>query len=65
MCSVSWIAEDVNFVCTGIIKELKRIVGVVTIDNEEACMTISCLRRMFLEVGKPEYGQLAICPSFF
>jgi hypothetical protein len=38
--------------------------GVVAINNEEACTTIGLLCCVFLEVGEPKYSKFAVCPSF-
>ena len=40
---VGWVAEDVDLVCTGVVEELEGIVGIVAIDNKEACMTVGLL----------------------
>ena len=61
---VSWIAEDMDVVGAGIIKELKGVVGVVAINNREVCMTIGHPCCTFLKVGEPDYSQFAICPPF-
>jgi hypothetical protein len=64
MCGVGWITENMDFVCVSEVKELEGIMGVMAIDNEEAGTAICLPRRMFLKVGKPEYGQFTVCPSF-
>jgi hypothetical protein len=38
--------------------------GVMAINNKEAGTAVCLLHRMFLEVGKPEYSQFTVCPSF-
>jgi len=65
MGGVGWIAENMDAVLSGIVKELKGVVGVMAIDNKEACMTVGPLCCVSLEVGKPEYSQFTICPPFF
>ena len=57
---VSWIAEDMDVVGAGIIKELKGVVRVMAINNKEACMYISLPCCTFLKVGEPDYSQFAI-----
>jgi len=51
-------------VYSGMVEELEGVVGVMAINNKEACMTVGPLCCVFLEVGKPEYGQFAIRPPF-
>jgi len=48
----------------GIVKELKGVVGVMAINDKEACMTVGLPHCVCLKVGKPEYGQLTIRPPF-
>jgi len=51
-------------VFVSIVEELEGIVGVMAINNKEACMTVGLPRCVFLEVSKPKYGQFTICPPF-
>jgi hypothetical protein len=60
MCRMRWVTEDVDLVGTSVFQQLKRVVGIVTVDQEKPWSTSSLLPGLSIKAFDPFDPDLTI-----